>query len=157
MDGKECSFEKKEWTKCLVPVAVVFAVMFAFDWVFHGMIMMPQYRETAALWRPEAEMGNYWWVCIITKIVMASVITCLFCCVSRGTEHCGKCTNSGAKFGFKIGLLLGIFQWSSYSWLPIPMQMAVFWLVGYVALGVIIGVVLAYLARRCKGEENKSA
>jgi hypothetical protein len=56
--------------KCLVPVAVVFAVMFAFDWVF------PRDDNDAAIPRngcafgvPEAEMANYWWVCIITKIV----------------------------------------------------------------------------------------
>lgn len=147
MNNENC---KKAGIKCLIPVAAVFATMFVFNWVFHGMYMMPDYQATASLWRPEAEMQNLMWVCIVSKLIMAFAITCLFCWVAQGCESGGKCTKKGAKFGFKIGLLLGAQQFSSYIWLPIQMDMAVKWFVGDVIMGVLIGIVLAYVMRFCK-------
>jgi len=140
-------------TKCIIPVIAVFLTIFGFEWLFHGMYMMPQYEATASQWRPMDQMQQFWWVCLSTKLVMAAVITCLYGWMAKGCAMQGKCTGKGVKFGLKIGVLLGAQQFASYVWLPIPMEMAVSWLVGNIIMGILIGIVLSIVFRMCnKGE-----
>lgn len=161
MDNNQCSAEagkcQKKNLKCLLPVAAVFVTIFVFQWLFHGIYMMPAYEATASMWRSKEEMEGLMWVCISTKLVMAAVISCLYCCISKGASCSGKCPKTGAKFGLKVGLLLGAHDFASYIWLPIDMNMALKWLTGDILMGVIIGVVLAFVCRLCKKGECKSA
>lgn len=151
MMGNNENCPSKKGVKCLIPVAAVFVTIFAFQWLFHGVYMMPQYQATAGMWRPEGEMQQMMWVCIVSKLIMAFAITCLFCWIAQGCESQGKCPKKGAKFGFKIGLLLGAQQFASYAWLPIDMKMAVNWFIGDVLMGILIGVVLAFTCQMtCK-------
>ncbi len=156
-DTAQCSTKKEGCKKgycpirCfLLPVLAVFAAIFAFEWVFHGVIMMPSYQATAALWRSHTDMQDLCYVSLIRQVVTALVVTCLFCWISKVKSDCGTpcCPiQKGAKFGFKIGLLLGIGQFGSYVYLPIPLNMALAWLAGGVAEGVLMGVVLGTICR----------
>lgn len=146
--GGNCG--KKNPLKMAVPVIAVFAILFVFDWLYHGQFMMPKYQATASVWRPMEEMQGFMWVCLLSKFLTAMVITCLYCCMAKGSECCGKCPKTGMKFGLAIGLLLGLQQWASVIWLPVPMEIPVYWLVGDIIKGVIIGVALAYLKAMCK-------
>lgn len=154
MNHESC---KKGGLKCLLPVGVAFAVLFGFQWLFHGVYMMPQYEATASLWRSKEEMEKMLWVCMGTKLVMAFAVTCLYCCMAKGAACGGKCPKTGAKFGLKIGLLLGAHDYASYAWLPIPREMAASWFAGDVLMGVLIGVALAFVCRLCNKGECKSA
>lgn len=153
MNNETC---KKPTLKCMLPVAAVFATIFIFDWLFHGVYMMPSYEATASNWRSKEAMEGLWWVCIVTKLVTAGIITSLYCCVAKSCESQGACVKKGAKFGLKIGLLLGAQQFASYIWLPIDMGMAINWFVGNLILGVLIGVVLAKITGMCKKGECKA-
>lgn len=153
MNKEEC---KKPGIKCLIPVVAVFATIFGFQWLYHGVYMMPDYEATASLWRPKEEMEGMMWICILTKLIMAFAITCLFCWVAKGCESGGRCPMKGARFGLKIGLILGAHDFASYMWLPIQMDMAVKWFVGDVIMGVLIGVVLAFVMGMCKKGECKA-
>lgn len=141
---------KKMSVKCLIPIGAVFATIFVFEWLFHGVYMMPAYQATAEHWRPMEEMQQLWPICLLTKLIMAFAITYLYYWIAGSCPSQGKCIKKGAKFGFKIGLLLGAQQFASYIWLPIDMSMAVNWFVGNVIMGVLVGVVLAYCCRMCK-------
>lgn len=135
----------------LFTTAVAFFVMFGFEWVFHGIYMMPDYEATASLWRSEAEMQELFHICLIRKALMALAIGGLFCWLGKG---CGgiKCPVKGAKFGLLIGLMLGASMFGSYLWIPIPMDMAIKWLVGDMLMGVLVGGILAITCRMvCKG------
>lgn len=134
----------------LLAAVLVFAVMFGFEWLFHGVYMMPDYEATADLWRSEEEMMGMMHICIIRKALMALAIAGLFCWLGR---DCGgiKCPVKGAKFGLLIGLLLGASMFGSYVWMPIPLDMAVKWLVGDVVMGVILGAALGLACgKMCK-------
>ncbi len=153
MNGQSQGDCKKMSIKCLVPVLAVFATLFGFQWLFHGVYMMPQYEATSSLWRSQEAMQKLWPICLITKFIMAFAITCLYYWIAKKADCGGKCVKTGAKFGFKIGLLLGAHDFASYMWLPIPMNMAVSWFIGDVIMGIVIGIVLAYVCRMCnKGE-----
>ena len=154
MNNETC---KKPGVKCLIPLAVAFAVLFVFQWLFHGVYMMPAYEATASLWRSKEEMEGMMWVCILTKLIMAFAICCLYCWMAKNCESQGRCVPKGAHFGFNIGLLLGAHDFASYMWLPIEMDMAVNWFVGDVIMGILIGVALAYTCRFGGKAEGKAA
>ncbi len=157
MNDNQCSTGKcnKISIKCIIPVLAVFAVIFGFQWLYHGVYMAPAYSNIASMWRPEAEMQSLWWVCISTKLVIAAIISCLYCCATKNAACCGKCPKTGAKFGFKIGLLLGAHDFATYAWLPFGTDMTIplKWLTGDILMGVIIGIVLSFTARICKKGE----
>jgi hypothetical protein len=149
MDNNQCNSHCKPGIKCIIPVLVVFAVIFVFEWLFHGVYMKPAYEATASMWRSPEAMQALWPICLITKLVTAAIIVCLYKWVAKGCASGGKCYKKGIKFGVKIGLLLGIQQFTNYLWLPIEMDMAVKWLIGNVIMGVLIGLVLATICRKC--------
>lgn len=139
-----------------VPTAVVFAVIFGFEWFFHGIIMMPAYIETASLWRPPEAMQALFPLSILRQLVTAAIVTCLYCWIAKGSACGGKCHRTGTKFGLKIGLLLGVTNAGAYVYTPIPGSMAVLWLAGNIALGVLIGLALSFAFRCCKGKSSCS-
>lgn len=128
----------------VISAVAVFAVIFGFNWLFHGIYMMPDYKATAALWRSEEEMQGMMHICLIQKGLMSLAIAGLFCWLGKNCGGIG-CPVKGAKFGLLIGLLLGASMFGSYMWLPIPLEMAVKWLLGDVVMGVLIGAVLGLL------------
>ncbi len=156
-DKGSCSTEKGKcpitgccMMKGLMVIAAAFVALFAFEWVFHGQIMMDQYRATAAMWRPEAEMQNYWWVCVIRNLVTACIFACLYC---RLCMNCceGACpVGKGIKLGAKLGLLLGVAAFGHYAWMPIPMNMALAWLAGETVKGMFVGAVIGMMFKCCK-------
>lgn len=154
MNNETC--KKGGMVKCLLPFAAVFAIIFGFQWLFHGVYMMPAYEATASMWRSKEEMESLMWVCITTKLAMTFAICGLYCYAAKGCESKGKCPKKGAKFGFMIGLLLGAHDFASYAWLPIPMDMATKWLTGDILMGVLIGLALAFLCQMCNKGECKA-
>ncbi len=151
-NDKSCETNACDMKKCcpvrgfVLPAIAVYVTIFVFEWVFHGTFMKASYEATASLWRPEAEMQSMFYVCITRQIVMALVITALYFC-SKGFCADMLCRASrlkkGLKFGFLIGLLLGISQFGAYAYLPIPVSLALSWLGGEIVLGILIGLVLS--------------
>ena len=100
--------------------------------------MMPLYEQTKAVWRPFAEMQALGTYNIGVIVAMGLVLSFIF---SRNYE--GKCMPEGIRFGFYIGLLLGISHFCAYTYMPIPMEIAVKWLFGWIIEGVLAGITLA--------------
>lgn len=147
----------KQCCSFLLPAIAVFITIFVFEWVFHGILMKSSYEATAALWRPEAAMQSMFWVCITRQAVMALAIAALYVC-SKGLCADMTCktsrTKKGLKFGFLVGLLLGISQFGAYAYLPIPLNLALSWLGGEIVLGLLIGLVLSLGCCLMKKKEN---
>lgn len=136
--------------KVVVLAVVAFATIFGFQWLYHGVYMMPDYLATASMWRPEAQMKEFMHICIISKGLMALAASGLFCMAMKSS--CGApCPVKGAKIGLLIGLLLGAASFASYAWLPfetntIPLK----WLAGDVLMGILVGTALGLVSRMCK-------
>jgi hypothetical protein len=148
-NNQSCSTNKCTMRQWVIPVAIISAIIIAFNWVYHGILLADLYKETASFWRPEEEMKQFFPYCIARQIITAIIIVCLYCCCTKGT--CGSCPKTGTKFGFKIGLLLGLHSAATYIYQPIPLNLAIFWLVGEVALGIIVGYALSRIAKACQG------
>jgi hypothetical protein len=104
---------------------------------------MPQYEATMSLWRPMAEMEAMMPMCIAIKLAMSLIITYIF---TRNYE--AKGVGEGARFGLYIGLLLGVVQFAGYTYLPMPMSLAVAWFITGVAYGVGAGIVASLVYKR---------
>jgi hypothetical protein len=140
-------------TTVLKYAIIAFLVMFAFEWVFHGMYMMPAYEATADLWRPQAEMEELFPYGMLSKFFTAFALGGLYGLAYRTSVHGGKCLKAGLKFGFLAGVVLGMRDFSAYTYMPISMDMALNWLLGGFLTGILVGVALAFASRMC----NKGA
>lgn len=152
-EGKTCGM-KCPLTGCpiamvLAATIVAFVVTMGFDWVFHGIYMKEAYEATKDMWRPEEEMQNFFHICLIYHGVLAFGIAGLYCWISRFLPCSGKTPKAGLKFGFFVGLIIGISHFGSYIWMPIPMDMAINWLIGSIVWGMLLGFVLSQLGRLC--------
>ncbi len=147
-----CATKKCCPVKCLITAVAVFVVIFVFEFFFHSQFMMPYYKATASLWRPEADMKNFLYINLIRQVGTALVFTCLYGWFSKLSADCNECpVKKGAKFGFKIGLLLGLAAFGSYFWLPLPsLDIPVMWLVGNTIMGVLMGIAAGLCCRMGK-------
>ncbi|MBU6236162.1 MAG: hypothetical protein KGQ41_09980 [Alphaproteobacteria bacterium] len=135
--------------KILITTIIVMIATYAYDFLFHGVLMRADYEATANLWRSEADMKALFPFCLIYHGVLAFAVSGLYCMYAKGCACGGKCPKTGMKFGLFIGLIVGIGMFSSYIWLPMPLAMAVKWLVGGVVWGLLIGFVLSKVASCC--------
>lgn len=122
---------------------VVLAIFtFIYQMVVHGHLLMPYYTATAHLWRPEADMQQMFVWCLVFKLALSAAITLLF------TRHYeGRGLEEGVRFGFYVGLLIGLLSASWYMILPISGTIAIAWLIDGIVYGILAGVVLAQFYR----------
>ena len=142
-DTKTCPITPCSLKGFLLPTIVVFGVIFIFELLFHGNLMRPHYLATASLWRGPEEIESLFHISLIRTIIASSIIVILYNCICKVND--ASCCVSGTKFGLLIGLLLGIWDFGAYSYLPIPMEIALSWLLGNIVMGMLIGISLKWL------------
>ena len=124
----------------LLAVTAIFISWSILDFIIHGILLQSTYEATAELWRPMEEM----------KMSLMYVVTLLFaaCFVTiYGLLVTQKSLASGIIFGVLFGLATGISMgFGSYSYMPIPLELAWSWFFGSliqaIVAGVIVGVVV---------------
>jgi len=127
--------------KCLVVLfggLMVALIMFLFEGFWHGQYLMPFYEMTRNLWRPMAEMqalsGWYVGVLIATGVILSVIFSKNYEC--RGLPE-------GVRFGFYMGLLLGVTHFCAYVHMPISLNLASLWFFGWIIEGVLAGITLS--------------
>lgn len=147
---------------CLVSVIALFVFMYVYEMIVHGHLLMGMYEQTAALWRPQADMAQYAPWFLLRYALLAMVVTCLYkklchCAPSAACQTGGEpmkktCPYQKALcFGMKIGMIMGIMQASAYIYMPIPGSLAVAWFVASMVEGLGFGVILALLCKKKDG------
>jgi hypothetical protein len=122
----------------IISVIAVFIFTFVYGFIVHGHLMMPMYLQTQGVWRSMAEMSTLMPWSIGTGIALAAAISFLF------TRHYeGRGLHEGLRFGLYVGLIMGLVQFGAYTYLPIPLNLALAWLVVYTIEGIGIGLVLS--------------
>lgn len=120
---------------------IVFVTLFALDYLLHGMLLKDLYHQTASLWRPEAEMKSMMWYMWLGYLVFSPVFVCIY---SKGFEDSKGSIGQGIRYGFWMGILLSVMpNLICYAVMPIPLKLAVSWIVGetikYTCLGTVLG------------------
>ncbi len=126
--------------RIILAILAVFVAWSALDFLIHGVILVAPYEATTQLWRPMNQMKMT--VLHVTTLIAAIVFVILYVRlispknIIRGLEY-------GLLFGLVSGVSMGL---GTYSVMPIPLYMAIVWLVGTIvemALGgIIVGAMI---------------
>lgn len=94
--------------RLILAIVVAFTVLWGTDFLIHGIWMMPDYRATQSLWRPETEMGSYMAWMLSAQLLFA--ITFVLVWVRGFASSTNKIS---CAIGY--GLLMGLFSGSGQS------------------------------------------
>jgi hypothetical protein len=128
--------------RIVLAVVAVFIAWSAMDFVIHGMILASSYEATARLWRPmnEMKMG----VLHLAVLINTLAFVCIYALLV--TE---KGIGSGVKYGLLFGLGTGFSMgFGTYSFMPIPLHMAVAWFTGTLVETLVGGVIVGSIIRK---------
>lgn len=124
-------------------VLAVTAVIALIDAVLHNGILMNAYRQTAYLWRSEAEIKGLAWLIGAGYPVFALFFVWTF---AKGYENEKPGLGQGLRFGLLSGLLVfAATNMMCYAVMPLPAGIPLMWFVGgmaeCVAGGVVVGLI----------------
>lgn len=130
----------KRWLLASLLVVVVIGVL---EFLIHGVLLSDYYKQTASLWRSEAEMQKMFWVFWAGILVFAPFFVLIYV---KGYEKGKPGLGQGFRFGLYVGAMLSVMN--SFGWyvlLPIPLALAFYWflavLVELIVAGVAAGLV----------------
>jgi hypothetical protein len=117
-----------------------FVLIFAFGFVWHGILMKSAYMETASLWRPEADFQAHFWILILGHAVMAFAFTGLY--VSKVGSSSPA---TGLGYGVVIGILCAGVELIRFAVEPLTTKILWMWIVGDVMqfgfVGALVGAI----------------
>ena len=161
--GPDCGCHAKKCcpVKCCFTVLLggllAAMVMYLFEGFWHGTYLASLYDQTKALWRPFADMQALGSQIAIFTVVFGVVLSFIF-----AKNYEGKGVGEGVRYGFYVGILLGLKQAAAYFYMPISMHLATLWFFGWIIEGVLVGITLAltFLAmtskKSCCGSKKAS-
>jgi len=124
------------WKKFLIAFVVTFVFMFGFGFVWWGKLMHGAHSEVPALWRSEADFGNYFTWLILGHVVMAFFMTMLY------ARHGGGSVGSGACLGFLVALVYAGNDFISYAVQPLTTKILCGWIAGDILMFAIAGALI---------------
>jgi hypothetical protein len=127
--------------RILFSIAAVFVVWSILDFVIHGLILQSTYEATARLWRPMTEMKM--WLIYVAVLVNAVAFVCIY-----AGFFAEKNVRRGLIYGFLYGLGTGFSMgFGTYSFMPIPIFLAVVWFVGTLVEMMVGGIIVGSIIR----------
>jgi hypothetical protein len=138
------TFELKRVTmkRFVLAVLAVFVAWSVLDFIIHGLILASSYQATARLWRPMGEMK--FWVMHLAGLITALAFVCIYALLVAE-----KGIGSGVKYGLLFGLGTGVSMgFGTYSFMPIPLYMAVAWFMGTLVETLVGGIIVGSIIRK---------
>jgi hypothetical protein len=129
-------------TRLLLAIVAGFAFIFVSDFLIHGFLLDSDYRATASLWRPEAEMHQRFAWMLLTQLLCATAIAVIW-----AMGFAGRDLGTGARFGLLMGLAMQAWAIAFYVVAPLPGGIAAKWFFTGVAQAVILGIIVAAIYR----------
>jgi len=126
--------------RLLLTALAVFVFIFAYEWVFHGILLKDTYGMTPSLWRPQTEMMQHFHWLVLGQAVIALMFTVLF---AQGFAAGG--VSAGIKLGIIVGLLRLGLDLITYAVQPLPAKLIVFWFVGGLIEAAVTGAIAGAL------------
>ncbi|MBI3413932.1 MAG: hypothetical protein HY043_01220 [Verrucomicrobia bacterium] len=136
--------------RLVIAIVAVFVATFATDFLIHAVWLDARYKETASLWRPEAEMQAHMGWLMLGQFLFAATFTILWAKGFAATA----CIRCGCVFGACVGVLVQTTTLITYAVQPFPADIAVKWFVAGVVQGVLLGLV-AFFVYKPKPEAAK--
>jgi hypothetical protein len=141
--------------QCLLSFLAVFAFMMAYEIFEHSVMLKQLYEASASALRSQVEMDQLTTWYMIHTAILAALFCCLYarfsdksCGTMNGADKPSDPMKRGLWFGIMIGLIMGVLDSRSYTWMPIHMNLSMAWFFGALAEGVGIGLILAFTCRK---------
>lgn len=128
--------------KIILPAIAIFLAFGVMDFFIHGKWLSSTYEETASLWRPmeEMKMGLGYGISLLFSLILVQFYRTT---VSETTLKSGMC------FGFYLGLLWGLSMgFGTYTYMPIPLSLAISWFVATLVETTIVGGIMGLLTNK---------
>ena len=127
----------KRWLFAFIAASIF---MFAFEFVWHGMLMKDSYMEVPALWRDDAAMQSRFPFLLLGQVVIAFFFVAIY---SRGFA------GSGVAGGVMLGLLLALMHVGGtliqFAVQPLTAKIIGLWAAGglieFAIIGAIVGAI----------------
>lgn len=127
--------------RIVLAVLAVFVAWSVMDFVMHGLILGQTYKDTAQLWRPEAEMKMG--LIHLVVLISAAVFVCLYA-FFVGKKSVATAVKFGLLFGLGAGISMG---YGTYAVLPMPYHIALTWFLGTVAETTVAGLLVGTIVK----------
>lgn len=124
----------------------VFGVIFILEGLIHEVLLANLYRQTASIWRPQAEMQGLMWLMWVGYLIFAPVFVLIYI---KGYEANKGGVGQGVRYGLIISILLSAPQslgW--YAVLPIPGILAFYWFVASLAESIAAGTAVGLIYKQ---------
>jgi hypothetical protein len=128
------------YARLILAALAAFIYVFAFDLIYHGVLLKAIYESTAEIWRPPEQMRAFIPLAVSIQFSFALMMAIIFSSFGKGEG-----LTEGVRFGALMGMMLGLLQVGMYTYLPVPLEMAGAWFAGsfFEALGagMLIGLI----------------
>ena len=127
--------------RTLLAIVAIFIVWSVLDFIIHGMLLQSTYEATADLWRPmdEMDMPLMYAVTLVFTVCFVLIYALL---VER------RSLSSGILYGTLFGLATGVSMgFGSYTYMPIPLTLAVSWFFGVLVELIVAGAITGALLK----------
>jgi hypothetical protein len=131
--------------RLIIAIIVVFAGVFATDFLIHGFWLQSAYKQTAELWRTDAEMQAHMSWLLTAQFLFSAIFVLLY---AKGFAA-AACPGCALAYGTMMGLFFQANTLVAYAVQPLPAAIAVKWFVSGVLQGTLMGL-LAYLVYKPK-------
>ena len=128
--------------RLILAIVVAFVVLWGTDFLIHGIWMMPDYRATQSLWRPEAEMGSYmgWMLCAQLLFVITFVLVW-----AKGFASSTTRISCAIGYGLLMGLFSGVWAIIMYVVAPMPCSIAAKWFFAGIGQTILLALVTFWI------------
>ena len=126
--------------RLFLAIVVGFLVIFGTDYLIHGIWLMPDYKATQSLWRPDAEMGTHFLWMLLAQFLCAATAAIIW-----AMGFAGRPVSTGVVFGLIMGMFQQVWAIVMYVVSPMPGDLAVKWYFSGLAQAILLGIVLSLI------------
>jgi hypothetical protein len=124
--------------RLILAIVAGFVVIFATDFLIHGLWLVPDYEATKTVWRSESEMNARIAWMFFAQFLCAAMFVLLWAQAFGGR---GIATAIG--FAFLMGLFQQVWAIVNYVVVPMPGALAAKWFFSGLAQALLLGIVTA--------------
>lgn len=125
--------------RLFLSIVVGFVYIIGSDYVVNALWLSAEYKLSAALWRPEADIERRLLVMLVAQLLCS--VAFMYIWAKTGWRR--RSIADGAVFGFWMGVFQQVMSIMIYVVLPIPRELALKWFLVGVLQAVLLGALAA--------------
>jgi hypothetical protein len=126
--------------RLIVSIIVLFIGMFGCDMLIHGLWLEADYKATANLWRPEAEMGKFMPWLLLYQFTCAAVLSIIW---AKAFAH-DSSIGAAVVYGALMGLFFESSAFVTHAVSPLPSDIMAKWVVSGILKMALLGALLPF-------------